>query len=249
MNLFDFFNFSFHAHNERTQADAAQRIAENGADAKPCLNDVYKISTRVRRRQADVPLCGRSMVEMLGVLAIIGVLSVGAISGYSKAMMKYKLNKQNEQIGYIIDQLQVLNLNLSKENFSNSPTNVLEKLGIIPAEMIYADGIYDVFGNQISLFVSSSNFQILVPYDSFDVCLNLINIAKARSDYIWQINLRTTSEDDYGYQNRTMGDKYCGSTYPCIRDMSIDDAKTFCDACNIENVTECKFSYMIGYQE
>ena len=29
---------------------------------------------------------GRSMVEMLGVLAIIGVLSVGAIAGYSKAM-------------------------------------------------------------------------------------------------------------------------------------------------------------------
>ena len=29
---------------------------------------------------------GRSMVEMLGVLAIIGVLSVGGIAGYSKAM-------------------------------------------------------------------------------------------------------------------------------------------------------------------
>ena len=31
---------------------------------------------------------GRSMIEMLGVLAIIGVLSVGGIAGYSKAMMK-----------------------------------------------------------------------------------------------------------------------------------------------------------------
>ena len=28
---------------------------------------------------------GRSMVEMLGVLAILGVLSVGGIAGYSKA--------------------------------------------------------------------------------------------------------------------------------------------------------------------
>ncbi len=36
---------------------------------------------------------GRSMVEMLGVLAIIGVLSVGAISGYSKAMDKYYWNR------------------------------------------------------------------------------------------------------------------------------------------------------------
>lgn len=34
------------------------------------------------------------MVEMLGVLAIIGVLSVGAIAGYSKAMFKHKLNRQ-----------------------------------------------------------------------------------------------------------------------------------------------------------
>ena len=36
---------------------------------------------------------GRSMVEMLGVLAIIGVLSVGGIAGYSKAMTKFKINK------------------------------------------------------------------------------------------------------------------------------------------------------------
>ena len=39
---------------------------------------------------------GRSMLEMLGVLAIIGVLSVGGIAGYSKAMMKYKVNKAIE---------------------------------------------------------------------------------------------------------------------------------------------------------
>ena len=35
---------------------------------------------------------GRSMVEMLGVLAIIGVLSVGGIAGYSMAMKKYRVN-------------------------------------------------------------------------------------------------------------------------------------------------------------
>lgn len=33
---------------------------------------------------------GRSMIEMLGVLAIVGVLSVGGIAGYSKAMVKNK---------------------------------------------------------------------------------------------------------------------------------------------------------------
>ena len=36
---------------------------------------------------------GRSMLEMLGVLAIVGVLSVGGIAGYSKAMEQF--NKTN----------------------------------------------------------------------------------------------------------------------------------------------------------
>ena len=36
---------------------------------------------------------GRSMVEMLGVLAIIGVLSVGGVYGYGVAMKKHKANQ------------------------------------------------------------------------------------------------------------------------------------------------------------
>ncbi|MBR5130716.1 MAG: hypothetical protein IKV03_05795 [Alphaproteobacteria bacterium] len=36
---------------------------------------------------------GRSMVEMLGVLAIIGVLSIGGITGYSYGMDKYRANQ------------------------------------------------------------------------------------------------------------------------------------------------------------
>ena len=35
---------------------------------------------------------GRSMVEMLGVLAIIGVLSVGGIAGYSLSMRRHRAN-------------------------------------------------------------------------------------------------------------------------------------------------------------
>lgn len=45
---------------------------------------------------------GRSMIEMLGVLAIIGVLSVGGIVGYSKAMERYRVNETINQIRYIV---------------------------------------------------------------------------------------------------------------------------------------------------
>jgi len=39
------------------------------------------------------PEAGRSMVEMLGVLAIIGVLSVGGIYGYTYGMNRYRTNE------------------------------------------------------------------------------------------------------------------------------------------------------------
>ena len=36
---------------------------------------------------------GRSMVEMLGVLAVVGVLSIGAMTGYRGVMNKRQLNE------------------------------------------------------------------------------------------------------------------------------------------------------------
>ena len=41
---------------------------------------------------------GRSMIEMLGVLAIVGVLSVGGLAGYTKAM---RTNKVNNAVDYV----------------------------------------------------------------------------------------------------------------------------------------------------
>ena len=41
---------------------------------------------------------GRSMVEMLGTLAIIGVLSIGGIMGYSYGMDKYRANETMQAV-------------------------------------------------------------------------------------------------------------------------------------------------------
>ncbi|MBR1600348.1 MAG: hypothetical protein IJ677_02085 [Alphaproteobacteria bacterium] len=51
---------------------------------------------------------GRSMIEMLGVIAIIGILTVGGIAGYSKAMEKWRINKTANQISYIVAHLRGL---------------------------------------------------------------------------------------------------------------------------------------------
>ena len=51
---------------------------------------------------------GRSMIEMLGVLAIVGVLSAGGIAGYSMAMQSHKTNTLIEKINLIAMQTRKL---------------------------------------------------------------------------------------------------------------------------------------------
>ncbi|MBR1916103.1 MAG: hypothetical protein IJ830_06695 [Alphaproteobacteria bacterium] len=75
---------------------------------------------------------GRSMVEMLGVLAIIGVLSAGGLAGYSKAMFKHKLNSTMDQITMLVTNIRTMYG--TQGNYANLGTDVVS-LGIVPAVM------------------------------------------------------------------------------------------------------------------
>ena len=45
---------------------------------------------------------GRSMVEMLGVLAIVGVLSAAGLMGFSKALYTYRMSQAISQVSSAI---------------------------------------------------------------------------------------------------------------------------------------------------
>lgn len=77
---------------------------------------------------------GRSMVEMLGVLAIIGVLSVGGISGYSKAMAKFKLTKAQDQITMLI--MNIRTAYATSPGYGSLTNAVAVTYGLVPSEMI-----------------------------------------------------------------------------------------------------------------
>jgi len=86
---------------------------------------------------------GRSMIEMLGVLAIIGVLSVGGIAGYSKAMLRYKVNKSIEQVSLISQNVRSFfaaqrnygGLDSPNRNNTNG-LSLIKKAKLVPDEMI-----------------------------------------------------------------------------------------------------------------
>ncbi len=204
------------------------------------------------KSECDSLCAGRSMVEMLGVLAIIGVLSVGGIAGYSKAMMKYKLNKQSEQLNALIS----VGARYSHA-FSAVDNNVqytLIKAGEIPSEMIKDnDTIYDIFNIEYRFDYAAGAptgpaLVIFIYFDlkknsaeTFDICRNIVITAKEARDNLAYIS----TDSGYGTSNRRVygyyGDKYCTDDLTYLRDLTMDDIYTLCT--NHIGANDSLFSY------
>lgn len=93
---------------------------------------------------------GRSMVEMLGVLAIIGVLSIGGIAGYSKAMIKFKVGKSLDQISMLVASIQTIYS--GQRNYSGLTLKEAISYGIISPDMKASDSsVTNVFAGRVLL--------------------------------------------------------------------------------------------------
>ncbi len=101
---------------------------------------------------------GRSMIEMLGVLAIVGILSVGGIVGYSKAMLKYKQDKLMSELSQLIVNIRVLYTYQHK--YTGIDSKLLIGSGAVPAEMVDKDAssemiIRHAFGGDVVVYPSN----------------------------------------------------------------------------------------------
>ena len=126
---------------------------------------------------------GRSMVEMLGVLAIIGVLSVGGIAGYSKAMNKYKINKTTDQVSMLVANIRTLFS--SQGNYAGLDNAKAKKFGVVPNDMytnVSSSGIKNAFGGQVAILAAkarqgdaSSNEAFIIEYGglSSEACVTI----------------------------------------------------------------------------
>ena len=233
------------------------------SDVKPQSTDISSYSglTRISRWKKfanlfdlDTPIksecdileksasTGRSMVEMLGVLAIIGVLSVGAIAGYSKAMMKYRLNKQAEQLNQLINALSQYHMQIHSED-TISLVPIYKKLNLIPIEMIKDNSttIYDIFGNSILLrsskYVDANNvfYATTIRYDinianqnNIEICRNIINTIKENSHALYYLETMA----DWGTENEQhkplFGDEYCEGLNKCLNSVSVNEIDNIC---------------------
>ncbi len=97
---------------------------------------------------------GRSMIEMLGVLAIVGVLSVGGIAGYSKAMEKFKVSKSQDDIMQLLNNIRsAFGTEASYLGLSDS---FLISNNFAPKGMITGTTLQNAYGGKATVTTASS---------------------------------------------------------------------------------------------
>ena len=187
-----------------------------------------------------VAQCGRSMIEMLGVLAIVGVLSVGGIQGYSKAIEKIKVNKTLSEYNtlmfgffqHIDDIRKIPEDDASPYAFYD----LLVALDIIPISWKgYSKFVTDDLGNTIRFYPNS--IEVMFNYGGQSSGNNRISFCRDLYDllvrgyqnelnhvYIWKAG-KTTDIVYYG-------NRYCGENVSCIRNMTLNDINKQCQICN-----------------
>ena len=179
---------------------------------------------------------GRSMVEMLGVLAIIGVLSVGAIAGYSNAMLKFKTNKQASQIDLLFSVVYRHIEDIKKNGYGFSWIPVFIQKGEFPEDMYTSKTstqIRDVFKSQYTLTYHDTGYIALFSYlnkgeYSQIACENIYNIAKQ-----WHTELRSVAINNSSgsYASSYSGAKYCTGQNKCLKNLTMSEISGICNVC------------------
>ena len=207
-------------------------------------------STRVRKVQTvtrQTNPIGRSMIEMLGVLAIIGVLSVGGIAGYSSAMEKWKLNET--LVGYNHLMYGLLEYEFSLRTLESGSgyyllEDVISSLNLLPENWKNTGGfIYDPAGNHFRPFIRHNRFVFDVYIGntkkvedkrvqdafSYKMCLNLMsNLLKPMHNLIYMAGIYR----DSGYNKYLYGDSSCDNEgQKCLSDATLSDMQNICNSC------------------
>ncbi len=200
---------------------------------------------------------GHSMIEMLGVLAIVGVLSVGGIAGYSKAMMKWKINKMIEDYTMLMTGLMEYQESLFKTyNDSNYDNRLLAQF-IIDAKLVPETWklvnhqfIADSLGNKINTYVDTAETGTKFTSDiyivpsginkdseyAYELCMALakdvVYPLAANMDYaaLFINNDAITNSGNYMVYTKSCYNSGFNKV-KCLSDMTLSEISTICKSC------------------
>ena len=123
---------------------------------------------------------GRSMVEMLGVLAIIGVLSIGGIAGYVLSMNRFRANAMldvaNKYAAIVFSSYQSYVAGGNPVENWAAPTLATSKLqGTLQPGTDIA--ISPETGKDAHTAISGNDVNVLITFPSLDICETALGVA------------------------------------------------------------------------
>ena len=190
---------------------------------------------------------GRSMVEMLGVLAIIGLLSVGGIAGYIQAMNSHRANETIQRLmrrAVVISGQRQLGQNASLAGFNEN------------------DGTYTMTLNE-GASGNATTFTMGVSGVPEEVCTRIKNmdwkIATVSDDcatFTFNNDLTERSSDSGSGEAETCNGVKCGTgcctngstcdqeTHTCCKEGLMGDGETVSKECCAPGMTPYQHDYM-----
>ena len=204
------------------------------------------------------------MIEILGVLAIIAVLSVGGIAGFSKVMEKYKTTKLMGEYNELVRNLLEYRPNFEKDYPSSvgivNFNKVLYTAGLLPAKW-YNEGVYmrDSYGNSLTTQWECNNnkqcayvvVMILggagIAYGkkrehAKKMCMDILQTVIQPLHSVLRMGRGTWSLG--GSAKPYYGDAYCDDKRQlCLRNMSLADIKASCDPCDVAGRCEVSMTF------
>ena len=199
---------------------------------------------------------GRSMIEMLGVLAIVGVLSVGAIAEFGKAMFRWKAIKCTEEYNLFISEMLVYEKDWIKMKRKQGSGHLfigpyMEEWGMLPSSWTVSGNRFsDRLGNRIIPFVRndldsfSFNWRVDIDFvlsqrkgkETAEFCrLVFQNVIIPNCDRIFAIRVAEKQNDSWNNGSGWyMGSQYCGDSRNCIERINAADIESLCNVCSEE---------------
>ena len=204
---------------------------------------------------------GRSMIEMLGVLAIIGVLSVGGIAGYSKAMEKFKINKATEEYNYMVYGLIEHLDDLRRIKLTNDwipLADYVSDLNLVPESWekvqfpaltsgLALSGFRDTYNNYVFLLLhpdgnivqietrvggqSSTDDGQISESFSKEFCINWFSNVAQPLSSV----LKSASLGKKSATLEFFGAAYCPAGSKCLKDLAVSDISQLCASCDKKN--------------
>lgn len=196
---------------------------------------------------------GRSMIEMLGVLAIVGILSVGAIAGFQKAMRKHKINKLTEQYTLFIQEYLLLHRKDWRRVYQEKQQRVLlapymAAMGLPAGWKIKSTGSQFLLDN-LGYSVVPFSEQSYIGFDFFirqvgensnadyELCRQFfLNVIKPFENDIHHTSLYQPNNSNTN--TLWFGTSDCNKQRNCLANLKLDDVLSLCQRCSTTDTSD-----------